>query len=139
MARRARCGSEFVAVRFVADAFAVLFFLRQALILERLRVGAGPRPAVQFARRLGGRQRLRSAAARKALRHVIAIVDRWWPGGPNCYRRVLFEIGLDRGAAAEVVQLGFQGSGEIGSGHAWLGAALASDDGGRSYEAIVSI
>jgi hypothetical protein len=125
-------------VRFLADAFAVLLFLRQAVILERLRVGAGPRPAVQFARRLGERRRRRSAVARKALQRAIAILDRRWPGGPNCYRRVLFEIGMDRGAAAELVQLGFQGSGEAGSGHAWLGEALASKDG-RSYEAIVSI
>ena len=45
---------------------------------------------------------------------------------------------MDRGAAAELVQLGFHGSGKFGSGHAWLGAAAASDDG-RAYEAIVSI
>jgi len=113
--------------------------LRQALILERLRVGAGPRPAVQFARRLGERRRLRSAAARAALRHVIATVDRFWPSGPNCYRRVLFEVAMDRGAAAELVQLGFDGSGQLGSGHAWLGSGLASDDAGRRYDAIVAI
>jgi len=75
----------------------------------------------------------------KACAAFVAFVDRRWPGGPNCYRRVLFEVGLDGGAAAEIVQLGFQGSGEIGSGHAWLGPGLASDDGGRTYDAIVSI
>ena len=139
MAPKARCGSKFASVRFLQDTFSFVFFVRQALILERLRVGAGPRPAVQFARRLGERRRLRSAVARKALQRVIAIVDRRWPGGPNCYRRVLFEVGMDRGAATEMVQLGLQGSGETGSGHAWLGSGLASDDGGRSYDAIVSI
>jgi len=126
-------------VRLLQDAFAFVFFLKQALVLERLRVGVGPRRAVQFARGLGERRRLRSGAARVALHRVIAIADRYWPGGPNCYRRVLFEIGMDRGAAAESVQLGLQGSGEFGSGHAWLGKGFALDDGGRSYDAIVSI
>lgn len=126
-------------MRFLQDTFAFLLFLRQALILERLRVGAGPRQAVHFARQLGERRRLRSAAARRALQHVIAMVDRRWPGGPNCYRRVLLEVGMDRGAAADLVRLGFQRSGESGSGHAWLGTGIASDDGGRSYDAIVSI
>jgi len=121
------------------DAVAFVLFLRHALKLERLRVISGPRPAVQFARRLGERRRTRSPSAREDLRRIIAWIDRRWTGGPNCYRRVLFEVGMDRGAAGELVQLGFQGSAQIGSGHAWLGAAPASDDGGRSYPAIVSI
>ena len=121
------------------DAFAVLLFLRHALILERLRVGAGPRPAVQFARGLAKGRSVRSAAARQSLRHIIAIVDRCWTGGPNCYRRVLFEVAMDRGAAGELVHLGLDDSGEIGSGHAWLGASTAPDGGGRSYKAIISV
>jgi hypothetical protein len=114
-------------------------FFRHALALERLRVQAGPRPAVERARRLGAAQRRRSELARRTLRRVISFVDRHWSGGANCYRRVLFEVGLDGAAAGEIVQLGFQGSGEIGSGHAWLERGDASDDGGRTYDAIVSI
>lgn len=141
MAPGVRRGSRLdaAAVRLLGDALAFLFFFRQALALERLRVQAGPRPAVERARRLGLARRIRCELARQSLRRVVAFVDRRWPGGPNCYRRVLFEVGLDGGAAAEIVQLGFQGSGEIGSGHAWLGPGLASDDGGRTYDAIVSI
>jgi len=127
------------AVGLWRDALAFLWFFRQALILERLRVGAGPRLAGQVARGLGERRSARSAAARHRLRHVIAIVDRWWAGGPNCYRRVLFEVGMDRGAAGEIVQLGFHQSGESGSGHAWLGSGMAADDGGRRYDAIVRL
>jgi hypothetical protein len=121
------------------DALAFLWFLRQALILERLRVGAGPRLAVEFARRVGQRRSVRSAADRQTLRHVIAIADRLWTGGPNCYRRVLFEVAMDRGAAREIVQLGFHQSGEFGSGHAWLSTGTAADDVGRSYHAIVRL
>lgn len=128
-----------VAVSLLRGALAFLWFFRQSLILERLRVGAGPRTAVRYARRLGERRRRRSAAARQVLRHVIAMVDRWWVGGPNCYRRVLFEVGMDRGAAGEIVQLGFHDSGEAGSGHAWLGVGTAPDDNGRRYHAIVSL
>jgi len=126
-------------VSLLRDALAFLLFFRHALALERLRVQVGPRPAVERARRLGLARRSRSEIARRTLRRVIAFVDRRWMGGPNCYRRVLFEVGLDGGAAAEIVQLGFKGSGEIGSGHAWLGPGFASDDGGRTYDAIVSI
>src|SRR4051812_9518683 len=88
-------------VRLLRDALAFLLFFRHAVVLERLRVQAGPRPAVERARRLGSARRIRSELARRTLRRVVAFVDRRWIGGPNCYRRVLFEVGLDGGAAAE--------------------------------------
>ena len=91
------------------------------------------------ARRLGEQGRRRSERARRTLHRMISFVDRLWWGGPNCYRRVLLEVAMDRGAAAEVVQLGFRSSGDPGSGHAWLGEGLVSDGKQRPYDAIVSI
>ncbi len=70
---------------------------------------------------------------------MIAIIDRLWRGGPNCYRRVLLEISMDAGAARDVVKMGFRSSGGQGSGHAWLGDAAAIDGRHKPYDAIVSI
>ena len=61
-----------------------------------------------------------STAERVRLRWVIHLVDRCFPSGPNCYRRVLVEIAMDAGAAAEPLHLGIQADGGFGSGHAWL-------------------
>ena len=121
------------------EALCLLVRLRQVRALDRLRAEVGPRRAVELARRLGERARCRNERERAVLRRLIAIIDRRWKTGPNCYRRVLLEVAMDRGAAAELVQLGFQRSGEPGSGHAWLGSGLPSDDGSRSYDAIVAI
>jgi hypothetical protein len=44
----------------------------------------------------------------------------WCFAGGNCYRRVLLETVLDRGAAAEPVALGFHAHGAALSGHAWV-------------------
>lgn len=107
--------------------------------LERLRLSCGPRIAVAEARRLGAACRGRSPSERLALRRLIGRVDRLWPRGPNCYRRVLLEVSLDRGAAEEIVQLGFRSAGGAGSGHAWLGPEVVPDDKPAPYDAIVSI
>lgn len=48
-------------------------------------------------------------------------MDRRWPSGANCYRRVLLEIALDPDAAAETVHLGFRLDDTENPGHAWLG------------------
>jgi len=54
---------------------------------------------------------------------VIRLVDRCFPSGGNCYRRVLIEIGMDAGAAAERLHLGLRADGGLNSGHAWLESA----------------
>ena len=112
---------------------------RRAVRLERLRTSAGPREAVLEARRLGGRSYLRRPAERRLLRALIATVDRLWPSGPNCYRRVLLEVAMDSGAAEELVQMGFRKEGGVGSGHAGLGPGVVVDGKERPYDAIVSI
>jgi hypothetical protein len=81
----------------------------------------GPRRLLATLRRQGGRCRRRDPAARARLQRAIGWVDARIPGGPNCYRRVLLEIALDRGAAAEPFHMGFNVSGGPVRGHAWLG------------------
>jgi hypothetical protein len=94
---------------------------------------------VLLARDLGKNAKTRSVGDRRALVGMIAIIDRLWYGGPNCYRRVLLEIAMDAGAAREVVKMGFRSSGGQGSGHAWLGEAVAIEGRRQHYDAIVSI
>ena len=107
--------------------------------LERLRRSGGPRLAVSEARRLGAGCRSRSPRERMLLRRLIGRIDSRWPGGPNCYRRVLVEVSMDRGAAEDVVQFGLRSEGGAGSGHAWLGPDIAPDGRPSPYDAIVSI
>lgn len=122
--------------RWISDFVCVL---RRTLFLERLRVSVGPKSAVSAARRLGQKSRWRSERDRHDLHRVISLVDRYWRGGPNCYRRVLIEVAMDRGAASEIVQFGFRSSGGMGSGHAWLGSEIGLDGSDEAYDAIVSI
>lgn len=98
----------------------------------------GPARAVSDLRRLGRRSKERSPSEREALRRTIARVDARFPGGGNCYRRVLCEIALDAGAARDPVHLGLRAHGGPGSGHAWLSSwpdAVKAGD----YEAVLDI
>jgi len=95
---------------------------RMAGVAEAARLSKGPRAAVEMMRAVGQRNPRRDARRRVALRRAIRLVDRWHPGGPNCYRRVLLELALDRGAAEDRVMMGLRVSGSPGSGHAWLGS-----------------
>jgi hypothetical protein len=70
------------------------------------------------------------------LRRLIRAVDARMPGGPNCYRRALLEIGLDAGAAREPLKMGLHPHGGPKSGHAWLGEP---EPGTESYEALFEI
>ena len=92
--------------------------------------------AVAAARRRANGQP-RAAAARDQLRQAIAAVDRRMAGGPNCVRRVLLEMSLDRAAAADTLMAGFKTGGGEGSGHAWL--ASRPDPERPSFDAIISI
>ncbi len=119
-------------MRSVADIPAVAAELGRVLVsMPRVEVGRrlwGPKALVRKLRRNGERARGRGPAARARLRGVIAWVDARLPGGPNCYRRTLLEIALDRGAAAEPVTLGLKAREGAASGHAWLGAERESSE-----------
>jgi hypothetical protein len=88
----------------------------------------GPAPLASTLRRRGAKAVARDAERRNLLRKVIGAVDSRLPGGANCYRRALLEIGLDAGAAREPLHLGLRSHGGPQSGHAWLGSAETSTE-----------
>jgi hypothetical protein len=96
----------------------VLVAIQQA---QTARATEGPAASVARFRAQGRLRPRRQGAALTRLRRFISVVDRFFPGGPNCYRRVLAEIALDAGAADEPLHLGLARGGSSGSGHAWLG------------------
>ena len=102
--------------------------------VERMRLRAGPRPALRRIRRPGRRARRRDVRARARLRRAIAWVDRLVPGGPNCYRRSLLEMALDAGAAAEPLVIGLNVTRGAPSGHAWVGPGAAG-----SYDVMLEL
>jgi hypothetical protein len=77
----------------------------------------------------------RDAGQREDLRAAIRFVDRLFPSGPNCFRRVLMEIALDAGAAKEPVHMGLKAHGAPNSGHVWL-ASAPDGDGGYDAEFV---
>ncbi|MCK6549743.1 hypothetical protein L6R52_28155, partial [Myxococcota bacterium] len=96
----------------------------------------GPRRLVPLARRLGAHARARNPAERARLRRLIGGVDARLSGASRCYRRVLIEIALDRGAASETVHLGLYARGGERSGHAWL----ASEGPARErFDAVIEL
>lgn len=97
---------------FVAEVARVLVCVVHA---ERLRVGETPERAVTTMRSRGRQASARGVTGRARLRRAIAWVDAVFPGGPNCFRRVLAEVGLDGGAASETLVFGLDvGAGESG-------------------------
>jgi hypothetical protein len=91
--------------------------------VERDRRRLGPGPLLAKVREAGRTSPTRKPAERRRLQRLIRLVDRFVPGGGNCYRRSLLEMTLDRGAAAEPLRFGLREHGGAGSGHAWLGDA----------------
>ena len=89
--------------------------------LDAARRPLGPQRVVRAVRWLGARARKRAAPERRRLQRVISLVDRVLPGGPNCYRRSLVELAMDRAAASEPLWMGLSAKGGPRSGHAWLG------------------
>lgn len=80
-----------------------------------------PGHVIERLRARGLRERRRSDASRARLVRAIALVDRAGPGGPNCLRRTLLRVALDRAAAEEPVVLGLNLRTEDGArGHAWV-------------------
>jgi hypothetical protein len=111
--------------------------LRVVLIVPRVeleRRQSSLHRAVDTIRRHASPRR-RSLEARGRLRRAIAIVDARLPGGPNCVRRSLLEMALDRGAADEKLFAGFVSRGGLKSGHAWLESELVQ----RRYDAVIAI
>ena len=93
----------------------------------------GPEASTRLAREIGRRAPLRSAKQQAQLRAVIAFFDRLC--GPNCYRRVLLELSLDREAAADPVFFGIRRSCDGGPGHVWRGVEPSLE---AQYEAVFS-
>ena len=84
----------------------LLRVVRIARDAERLRMNVGPAEAVATQRARGRRKKERSVRGRKRLRRMIIRVDARWPGGGNCFRRVLIELALDAGAARDRLVFG---------------------------------
>lgn len=79
---------------------------RLVAVAERARNAASPEAAVRTMRARGLAARERGALGRARLRRAIGWVDALHPRGPNCYRRTLLELALDRGAAGETLVFG---------------------------------
>lgn len=95
--------------------------LKALPVVELGRRRQGLKPLVERLRRTGERAMRRGPVARARLQQAIGRIDARLPGGPNCCRRALLEITLDRGAAAEPFRMGLRARGGQPSGHAWLG------------------
>ena len=89
----------------------------RALVRAETRRALSPRDAIAGARDDARHAPTRDAFDRARLGDLVFACDLFYPGGPNCYRRVLAESALDRGAAGEEVVLGLD---PASSGHAWL-------------------
>lgn len=105
-------------------------------VIEMKRLSRGPMPLVEELRARAQATPRRPADRRARLRRLIAALDRRMPGGANCYRRVLLEISLDRGAAEEPVHIGLRSNGGPRSGHAWLGE---NRDTAEHYDAEIAV
>ncbi len=74
-------------------------------IAERTR-SESPERAVREMRARGAHAHTRGPGGAAGLRGGIGWIDALMPGGASCYRRILTEIALDRGAASETVVFG---------------------------------
>ncbi len=104
------------------DALRVARLLRQ---VEEARWVEGPAKLVARLRERGMKRDARSPEARHRLVRVIAHLDRWIMREPNCYRRALVRIALDRAAASEPFVLGLDLQASRPHGHAWVAGADA--------------
>jgi hypothetical protein len=99
----------------------VLVVLRALPAVEFGRVRVAPASLLKSLRARGGRGRARTDLERARLTRIIRLVDAFFLGGRNCYRRALLEIAVDPIAAATPLNLGLRTGGGPRSGHAWLG------------------
>jgi hypothetical protein len=103
--------------------------------VERQRRNFSLHQAVGAARRRASTRNARSSEGRARLRRAIAIVDARLLNGPNCVRRSLLEMGLDRGAGGEKLLAGFVSGGGPKSGHAWLESERVL----QHYDAVIAV
>lgn len=75
-------------------------------LAERARHARSTAEAVRAMRRRGARRAVRGPRAQARLRRIIDWVDALVPGGANCYRRTLLELGLDPEAARATLVFG---------------------------------
>jgi hypothetical protein len=88
--------------------------------VEEARWSEGPGELVSRLRARGIERAARSPAARLQLSRVIYHLDRLMHREPNCYRRSLTRIALEREAASEPFVLGLDLQAEGARGHAWV-------------------
>jgi len=100
-----------------SDAVRVARLLRE---VEAARWAEGPAGLVERLRARGRREAGRTAPERRRLARVIYHLDRWLTPEPNCYRRSLVRIALDRDAAGEPVVFGLDLASAGPRGHAWV-------------------
>ena len=79
---------------------------RSVRAIERTRLREAPERALAAMRERGSREPTRGPVGRARLRRAVGWVDALFPGGGNCYRRILLEVALDAGAARETVVFG---------------------------------
>jgi hypothetical protein len=113
----------------VVVAVEILRVLSVAARVEQARTNEGPTPLLTRLRVEGTGGLTRTPQQRRGLRRAVDLVDRFFPGGPNCYRRVLLEVALDAGAARDRVCLGLRAGGGSGTGHAYFAADGPGDAG----------
>lgn len=96
----------------------------------------GFKNCLEKARRRGARiSPLSGRFSPDSVRRAAQVIDVCFPGGPNCFRRVLLELSLDERAGALIVRMGFRSSFSTDSGHVWLGDRDREDD----YDWVVSV
>jgi hypothetical protein len=120
-------------LRFFLELPRVLIAVRT---VERNRRSLPLHAAIRSSRRQATTSPLRSPESRRGLKRAIVAVDARYPGGPNCLRRSLLEMALDRGAAAESLFAGFKAGGGQKSGHAWL---MSDPSPTEQYDTILTI
>jgi hypothetical protein len=91
------------AAPFAAEFGRALAIVRE---VERVRLREPAERAVDLMRGRGSTRTARGPIGRARLRRAIGWVDAPFPGGPNCFRRVLAELALDAGAASDTLVFG---------------------------------
>jgi hypothetical protein len=109
-------------VRVTKDALDVRALLRE---VDEARKAEGPASLVARMRARGLQREPRTPEERRRLARTIAILDRVLMRSPNCYRRALVRLAMDRQSAAEPLVLGLDVQGGSPSGHAWIEGAEA--------------
>lgn len=114
----------------------IALVLKAAAGVEFGRLRLGPHPLLKTLRARGLSGVARTDAERAQLTKIVRLVDRCFPGGGNCYRRVLLEIAVDPVAAKTPLNMGLRAGGGLRSGHAWL---ASSTEPAARYDAEFSV